>query len=107
METVAPFKEVIDEIKQAGGDAFRFCFQCGLCDAVCPWNRFGQFSICKIIREAAFGLTERRLKIEGEPDTVAAILGDLVFRVGKFRLERYEPVDSDWWGVKVSYVERG
>ncbi len=62
METVAPFKEVIDEIKQAGGDAFRFCFQCGLCDAVCPWNRVRQFSIRKIIREATFGLTE----IDGE-----------------------------------------
>jgi Fe-S oxidoreductase len=62
VETVAPFKEVIDEIKQAGGDAFRFCFQCGLCDAVCPWNRVRQFSIRKIIREATFGLTE----IDGE-----------------------------------------
>ncbi len=62
METVAPFKEVIDEIKQAGGEAFRFCFQCGLCDAVCPWNRVRQFSMRKIIREATFGLTE----IDGE-----------------------------------------
>ena len=39
METVAPFIEVIDEIKEAGGDAFKLCFQCGLCDTVCPWNR--------------------------------------------------------------------
>ena len=62
METVAPFKEVIEEIKAAGGEAFRFCFQCGLCDTVCPWNRVRQFSIRKIIREATFGLTE----IEGE-----------------------------------------
>ena len=62
METVAPFKEVIEEIKEAGGEAFRFCFQCGLCDTVCPWNRVRQFSIRKIIREATFGLTE----IEGE-----------------------------------------
>ncbi len=62
METVAPFKEVIDEILEAGGEAFRFCFQCGLCDTVCPWNRVRQFSIRKIIRQAAFGLTE----IDGE-----------------------------------------
>lgn len=62
METVAPFKEVIDEIKAAGGEAFRFCFQCGLCDTVCPWNRVRDFSIRKIIREATFGLTE----IDGE-----------------------------------------
>ncbi len=62
METVAPFKEVINEIVDAGGDALRFCFQCGLCDTVCPWNRVRQFSIRKIIREATFGLTE----IDGE-----------------------------------------
>jgi Fe-S oxidoreductase len=62
VETVAPFKEVVEEIKEAGGEAFRFCFQCGLCDTVCPWNRVRQFSIRKIIREATFGLTE----IEGE-----------------------------------------
>lgn len=62
METTAPFKEVIDEIRQAGGDAFRFCYQCGKCDTVCPWNKVRPFSIRKIIREASFGLTE----IEGE-----------------------------------------
>lgn len=62
METVAPFKEVINEIKEAGGEAFRLCFQCGLCDSVCPWNRVRPFSIRKIIRQATFGLTE----IEGE-----------------------------------------
>ncbi len=62
METAAPFLEVIDEIKEAGGEAFKLCFQCGLCDAVCPWNRVRTFSIRKIIREATFGLTE----IDGE-----------------------------------------
>lgn len=62
METVAPFKEVIEEIKEAGGEAFKYCFQCGLCDTVCPWNRVRQFSMRKVIREATFGLTE----IEGE-----------------------------------------
>ena len=62
METVAPFREVIDEIKEAGGEAFKLCFQCGLCDSVCPWNRVRPFSIRKIIREATFGLTE----IDGE-----------------------------------------
>jgi len=39
METLAPFTEVIDEIKEAGGDIYKLCFQCGLCDSVCPWNR--------------------------------------------------------------------
>jgi Fe-S oxidoreductase len=58
VEIVAPFKEVIDEIKQAGGEVFRFCYQCGKCDTVCPWNRVRTFSMRKLIREAAFGLTE-------------------------------------------------
>jgi Fe-S oxidoreductase len=62
VETVAPFIEVIDEIKEAGGEVFKLCFQCGLCDAVCPWNKVRAFSMRKIIREAAFGLSE----IEGE-----------------------------------------
>ena len=62
METIAPFIEVIDEIKEAGGEIFKMCFQCGLCDAVCPWNKVRPFSMRRMIREAAFGLTE----IEGE-----------------------------------------
>ena len=58
METVAPHKEIIDVIKENGGDAFKRCFQCGLCDTVCPWNRVVNFSMRKIVRQAAFGLTE-------------------------------------------------
>ena len=58
METVAPFKEVIDEIKEKGGDAVKFCYQCGKCDTVCPWNRVHRFSMRKLIREAVFGLSE-------------------------------------------------
>jgi Fe-S oxidoreductase len=58
VETVAPYKEIIDVIKASGGDAFKLCFQCGLCDVVCPWNRVRTFSMRKIIREATFGLTE-------------------------------------------------
>ena len=58
METVAPFKEVIDEIKEKGGDAVKFCYQCGKCDTVCPWNRVRRFSMRKLVREATFGLSE-------------------------------------------------
>ena len=58
METLAPFKEVIDEVKEKGGDAVKFCYQCGKCDTVCPWNRVRKFSMRKLIREATFGLSE-------------------------------------------------
>jgi Fe-S oxidoreductase len=55
---LAPFKEIIDEVKANGGDAVKFCYQCGLCDTVCPWNRVTTFSMRKLIREASFGLSE-------------------------------------------------
>ncbi len=58
METVAPFKEGIDAIKEAGGEAYKLCYQCGLCDTVCPWNRVRNFSMRNIVRQAAFGLPE-------------------------------------------------
>jgi len=62
LQTVAPFAEAIEEIRKAGADSSRLCFQCGKCDVYCPWNTVRDFSIRKIIREATFGLTE----IEGD-----------------------------------------
>jgi len=58
VETLAPFKEVIDEVREKGGDAVKYCYQCGKCDTVCPWNRVRQFSVRRIVREATFGLSE-------------------------------------------------
>ena len=58
MENVADYKEIVDVIKESGGEAFKRCFQCGLCDVVCPWNRVRTFSMRKIVRQATFGLTE-------------------------------------------------
>ena len=62
MEIITPFKDAIDAIKAAGGQAFKYCYQCGTCDSVCPWNRVTKFSMRKIAREAAFGVPE----IDGE-----------------------------------------
>jgi Fe-S oxidoreductase len=58
METVplAPFKAVIDGIKEAGGEAFKFCYQCGTCDTVCPWNRVRKFFLRRMINQAKFGV---------------------------------------------------
>ncbi|MCF8081485.1 MAG: (Fe-S)-binding protein [Deltaproteobacteria bacterium] len=58
MENVADYKEIVDVIKASGGDAFKRCFQCGLCDVVCPWNRVRDFSMRKIVRQATFGMTD-------------------------------------------------
>ncbi|MGA9538026.1 MAG: (Fe-S)-binding protein [Desulfobacterales bacterium] len=55
---VADYKEIVDEIKANGGEAFNRCYQCGLCDAVCPWNRLINFSMRKIVRQATFGMTD-------------------------------------------------
>lgn len=61
VETVAPPKEIIEEIRKAGGRTFKYCYRCGKCDVVCPWNRVRAFSIRRIMQQAAFGLPEIEL----------------------------------------------
>ncbi len=58
METLplGPFKVVIDGIKEAGGDADKFCYQCGKCDTVCPWNRVRKFFVRRMINQAKLGV---------------------------------------------------
>jgi Fe-S oxidoreductase len=58
VENIADYKEIVDIIKEKGGEAFKYCYQCGMCDTVCPWNRVRNFSIRRLIRQATFGLTE-------------------------------------------------
>jgi Fe-S oxidoreductase len=58
VENIADYKEIVDSIRTNGGEAFKYCYQCGLCDTVCPWNRVRTFSMRKLIRQATFGLTE-------------------------------------------------
>jgi Fe-S oxidoreductase len=62
VETVTPFAEIAEEIREAGGEAFKVCYQCGKCDVVCPWNRVTNFSIRKIVRQASLGLPEVELE---------------------------------------------
>lgn len=57
MENISDYKEIAEIIKQKGGDAVNNCFQCGLCDTLCPWNMVRPFSMRRLIREATFGMT--------------------------------------------------
>ena len=58
METVplTPFKVVIDGIQGEGGSADKFCYQCGKCDTVCPWNRVRKFFVRRLINQAKLGV---------------------------------------------------
>ena len=58
VENLADYKEIVDVIKANGGEAFKLCYQCGICDTVCPWNRVRDFSMRRIIRQATFGMTD-------------------------------------------------
>jgi Fe-S oxidoreductase len=58
VDTVAPLADIILEIKQAGGEAFKYCYRCGKCDVVCPWSRVRTFSIRKLVQQASFGVPE-------------------------------------------------
>ncbi len=58
MENLSDYKEIVEIIRESGGEGFKYCYQCGLCDTVCPWNRVRSFSMRRIIRQATFGMTE-------------------------------------------------
>jgi Fe-S oxidoreductase len=58
LETTTPFAEIVDEIRKAGGEAYKYCYQCGKCDVVCPWNRVRNFSIRKIVWQATLGVPD-------------------------------------------------
>ncbi|MCZ2417746.1 MAG: (Fe-S)-binding protein [Burkholderiales bacterium] len=78
METLPldPFKVVIDGIKESGGDAFKFCYQCGKCETVCPWNRVRDFRVRKIINQSKFGV----VPFESEDVWFCATCGNCVQR---------------------------
>jgi len=60
VETVAlaPFKVVIEGIKETGGEALRLCYQCGLCETICPWNLARRFLVRSIIHQAQLGVVD-------------------------------------------------
>ncbi|MFC2011928.1 (Fe-S)-binding protein [Chloroflexota bacterium] len=58
VEAVSPFKDGSDVIKEAGGETFKLCFQCGLCTTACPWNLVRSFITHRMMRQAQFGLVD-------------------------------------------------
>ncbi|MBA7467729.1 putative iron-sulfur-binding oxidoreductase FadF [subsurface metagenome] len=56
MPALAPLKEVVDIIKEAGGEELKLCYQCGLCTGICPWNIVRSFLVRRIMHQAQLGL---------------------------------------------------
>jgi len=58
MQAIAPSKEVMDIIKEEGGDALKLCYQCGVCSATCPWNLVKSFIVRRVMHQAQLGLVD-------------------------------------------------
>ncbi len=58
MDVLNPLGEVVETLVEAGGEAFKSCYQCGLCTSACPWNLVRSFFIRRFIHQAQVGLVE-------------------------------------------------
>jgi Fe-S oxidoreductase len=76
MDIVNPLSEAAEAIIEAGGDALKSCYQCGLCTATCPWNLVRNFLIRKLIHESQVGL----LALESDDVWLCATCGMCVER---------------------------
>jgi len=50
-----PLKEVVDIVKEEGGEILKLCYQCGICTAVCPWNLVRSFIVRRIMHQGQLG----------------------------------------------------
>jgi len=76
MTMVSPSAEVTEVVIEAGGDALKSCYQCGLCTAACPWNLVRDFLTRKLIHESQMGL----VKLENEDIWLCATCNACVSR---------------------------
>jgi len=76
MTVINPFTEAAEAIIEAGGEALKSCYQCGLCTAACPWNLVRSFLTRKLIHQAQVGLVE----LEDEDIWLCATCGACVER---------------------------
>ncbi len=58
MPALTPSPEVVDIIKEEGGDIVNLCYQCGTCTATCPWNLVRDFFLRKFIHQGQLGLVD-------------------------------------------------
>jgi Fe-S oxidoreductase len=58
MQSVTPFQDAIDIIKEEGGEICKLCYQCGTCTATCPWNMVKSFMVRKTMHQAQLGLPD-------------------------------------------------
>lgn len=76
MAVINPSREVAEVIIEAGGEALKSCYQCGLCTATCPWNLVRSFLTRRLIHQAQIGLVE----LESEDVWLCATCGTCVER---------------------------
>ena len=58
MAVVAPYREAVQAVEEAGGEAIKLCYQCGLCTSTCPWNLVRSFLVRRMMHEAQLGLVD-------------------------------------------------
>lgn len=76
MAVINPLIEVVEAVIEAGGEALKSCYQCGLCTASCPWNLVRSFLTRRLIHQAQIGLIE----LESEDIWLCATCGACVAR---------------------------
>jgi len=76
MKVINPYKEATEAIIEAGGEALKSCYQCGLCTGICPWNLVTTFMTRGLIHQAQLGLVE----LESEDVWLCATCGACVER---------------------------
>jgi len=76
MAVINPFAEAAEAVIEAGGEALKSCYQCGLCTGACPWNLVRSFLTRRLIHGAQLGLVE----LEREDVWLCATCGACVER---------------------------
>lgn len=76
MTVINPLTEAAEAIIEAGGEALKSCYQCGLCTGACPWNLVRSFLTRRLIHGAQLGLVE----LESEDVWLCATCGACVER---------------------------